>query len=48
MRWLLEDAGHPLLDLATVELDIVALERGYARPAEPAHHAWARVLATDA
>ena len=46
-------AGTPaedvaLLDLATVELDIVALERGYARPAEPAHHAWARVLATDA
>ena len=33
-----------LLDLATVELDIVALEHGYARPDDPAHHARVRVL----
>jgi FdhE protein len=37
-----------LLDLATVELDIAALEHGYARPDEPAHHVRARVAAAIA
>jgi FdhE protein len=34
-----------LLDLDTVDLDIAALERGYARPSRPAHHLGLRVVA---